>query len=76
MFYLSMAKIAKRLPSTNEAKIRTELCDIVSEAEMKQMETRTPSFIYPVSPHLAVHSISKTGQCHHKKCHHCALRNP
>jgi hypothetical protein len=48
MFYLSMAKIAKRLPSTDQARSRMEVCRMVSEAEIKQMEMGTPSsVIYP-----------------------------
>jgi hypothetical protein len=45
MFYLSMAKIVKRLPSTDQARIRMELCRIVVGAEIKQMEMGTPSSV-------------------------------
>lgn len=34
LFYLSMAKIAKRLPKAKEAKLRMEVCNTVSEAEL------------------------------------------
>lgn len=34
MFYLSMAKIAKRLPKSKEAKLRMEICNKVSEAKL------------------------------------------
>lgn len=34
LFYLSMAKIAKQLPRSKEAKLRMEVCNKVSEAEL------------------------------------------
>lgn len=34
LFYISMAKIAKRLPKAKEAKLRMEVCNQVSEAEL------------------------------------------
>lgn len=37
MFYLSMAKIAKRLPKSKEAKLRMEVCNKVSEAELAHL---------------------------------------
>ncbi|KAL4142501.1 hypothetical protein QTP88_004947 [Uroleucon formosanum] len=37
MFYLSMAKIAKRLPKAKEAKLRMEICNKVSEAELAHL---------------------------------------
>jgi len=44
LFYLSMAKIAKRLPKAKEAKLRMEICNKVSEAELAhlvEIETAT-----------------------------------
>jgi len=37
MFYFSMAKIAKRLPKAKEAKLRMEICNKVSEAELAHL---------------------------------------
>jgi len=37
MFYLSMSKIAKRLPKAKEARLRTEICNKVSEAELAHL---------------------------------------
>jgi len=37
MFYLGMAKIAKRLPKAKEAKLRMEICNKVSEAELAHL---------------------------------------
>lgn len=37
LFYLSMAKIAKRLPKAKEAKLRMEVCNKVSEAELAHL---------------------------------------
>jgi hypothetical protein len=51
MFCWSMGKIAKRLPSIDQARIRMELCCMVSEAEVKQMEMGTPSSVtHPNQP--------------------------
>ncbi|CAI6356239.1 unnamed protein product [Macrosiphum euphorbiae] len=37
LFYLSMAKIAKRLPKEKEAKLRMEICNKVSETELAHL---------------------------------------
>jgi len=37
LFYLSMAKIAKRLPKAKEAKLRMEVCNKVSETELAHL---------------------------------------
>jgi len=37
LFYLSMAKIARRLPKAKEAKLRMEVCNKVSEAELAHL---------------------------------------
>lgn len=37
LFYLSMAKIAKRLPKAKEAKLRMEICNRVSQAELDHL---------------------------------------
>lgn len=38
LFYLSMAKIAKRLPKAEEAKLRMEVCNnMVSESELDHL---------------------------------------
>lgn len=37
MFYLSMAKIARSLPKSKEAKLRMEVCNKVSEAELAHL---------------------------------------
>ncbi|XP_069686157.1 uncharacterized protein [Periplaneta americana] len=41
MFYLSMAKTVKNLPIVDQAKIRMELCRMVSEAEIRQEESKS-----------------------------------
>lgn len=37
LFYLSMAKIAKRLPKAKEAKLRMEICNKVSETQLAHL---------------------------------------
>lgn len=37
LFYLSMAKIAKRLPNASEAKLRMEVCNLASRAELAHL---------------------------------------
>jgi|UniRef100_A0A2S2PZS5 hypothetical protein len=37
VFYLSMAKIAKRLPKAKEAKLHMEVCNKVSQAELAHL---------------------------------------
>jgi hypothetical protein len=46
-FCLRMAKIANRLPSTDQERIRMELCCMVSEAEIKQVEMGAQLVSYP-----------------------------
>lgn len=41
MFYMSMAKIAKRLPKIEEARLRQEVCRLVSDAEIKHLESES-----------------------------------
>lgn len=38
MFYISMAKIARRLPQIEEARLRQEVCALVSNAEITYLE--------------------------------------
>ncbi|KAL1509994.1 hypothetical protein ABEB36_004654 [Hypothenemus hampei] len=38
MFYLSMSKTVKRLPQIEQAKIRMKLCQLIYEAEIKEIE--------------------------------------
>ncbi|XP_012280431.1 uncharacterized protein LOC105699754 [Orussus abietinus] len=40
MFYISMARTVKRLPVMDQAKIRMELCRLVSEAEIRTLHAR------------------------------------
>lgn len=45
LFYLNMAKIAKRLPIEKQAKLRMEVCNMVSETELAHLlEVEVESF--------------------------------
>ena len=48
MFYLSMAKTVKKLPQIDQAKIRMKLCQLVSEAEIRQLSPMTGSLEAPI----------------------------
>lgn len=39
MFYLSMAKTVKKLPIIEQARIRMELCRLISEAEIRNLSS-------------------------------------
>lgn len=43
MFYLSMAKTVKKLPIIEQARIRMELCRLISEAEIRNLSTGNSS---------------------------------
>ncbi|XP_035209649.1 uncharacterized protein LOC118184107 [Stegodyphus dumicola] len=41
MFFLSISETVKRLPPIDQAKIKMELCKLVYEAEIRQLESRS-----------------------------------
>lgn len=57
LFYLSMSRIAKRLPKMEQAKLRLKICTIVSEFEMDVIENQegiSMSFVDDASNLIAV----------------------
>ncbi|CAH0558953.1 unnamed protein product [Brassicogethes aeneus] len=43
IFYLSMSKADKKLPEIHQARIKMELCRLVTEAQIKNAQSRTNS---------------------------------